>query len=162
VTVRADEFAPAEIIEELAEAVHALPEAQGPVPVHWETEDDLPRVRLDRLKVKEIVQNLVSNALKFTAEGEIRVRVGRRGDHLQIEVRDTGIGIPPEAQARVFDMFERVETPDGQRLPGVGLGLFIVHSLVGLMGGSIALRSTPGEGCVFTVELPLALDAAAA
>jgi signal transduction histidine kinase len=110
--------------------------------------------------VKEIVQNLVSNALKFTPRGEVRVSLGREGDRLHIAVRDTGLGIPPEAQARIFGMFERVERVDIAGPAGIGLGLYIVNRLVELMRGKAALESTPGAGSCFTVLLPLWLDGA--
>jgi len=161
VSLRVEEFAPEELARELADSVRALPEATNGVAVRWEIAPDLPRVRLDRLKVKEIVQNLVSNALKFTPQGEVRVILGRDGDRLRIAVRDTGVGIPPEAQARIFGMFERVEHGDGRGPAGIGLGLYIVTRLVELMHGRAGLESAPGAGSCFTVQLPLRLDQAA-
>jgi signal transduction histidine kinase len=154
VRLRLEEFAPAAVLAELADGIRALPEAHGGVPVGWAVAPDLPVVRLDRLKVKEIVQNLVSNALKFTSRGAVTVVVDRAGDGLQIAVQDTGPGIPPDAQDRIFEVFERIEVRDGQR-PGVGLGLYIVKSLVQLMEGTITLESRVGEGACFTVRLPL-------
>jgi signal transduction histidine kinase len=160
--LRADEFSAEELVADLAESVRALPEAQNGTAVHWEAAADLPRLRLDRLKVKEIVTNLVSNALKFTPRGEVRVRLGREADALSVAVEDTGLGIPPEAHARIFEMFERVEAADAVRPPGVGLGLYIVNRLVRLMGGTIEVESAPRRGSRFTVRLPLQLDGAAA
>ncbi|HJQ82540.1 MAG TPA: ATP-binding protein, partial [Candidatus Binatia bacterium] len=142
---------------DLAESVAALPEASRGVDVRWDVAGNLPPVRLDRLKVKEIVQNLVSNALKFTRAGEVKVSLGSDGERLRITVRDTGIGIPAEAQARIFDMFERVEPANGGA-PGVGLGLYIVNRLVELMRGKAALESAPGNGSCFIVQLPLRLE----
>ena len=84
--------------------------------------------------------------------------LGRDGDRLNIAVRDTGTGIPPEAQARIFEMFERVERNDGPAAAGVGLGLYIVNRLVELMRGRAALESAPGAGSCFTVELPPRLE----
>jgi signal transduction histidine kinase len=148
-------FEPAALLEEIAENVRALPEAKRGVPVHWRVPDSLAPVHLDRLKLKEIVQNLVSNALKFTRAGDVTVEAASEADALRISVRDTGPGIAAAAQARIFDMFERLESADGlQRPPGVGLGLYIVRSLVGLLGGSIGVESTPGAGTCFTVRLP--------
>jgi signal transduction histidine kinase len=157
VTLRLDEFAPAEVLRELAEDVRALPEAKSGVPVHWRISPDLPRVCLDRLKLKEIVQNLVSNALKFTTDGAVSVAVDRDAEHLRIAVRDTGRGIPPEYEGRIFDLFERVEDLGGHVTAGVGLGLYIVKSLVQLMRGRIEVASNPGRGSCFTVRLPLRL-----
>jgi signal transduction histidine kinase len=158
VPLRVEEFAPGDLAHELADGIRALPEAGRGVAVRWDVAPDLPPVRLDRLKVKEIVQNLVSNALKFTSHGEVRVSLGRDGDRLRIAVKDTGVGIPPEAQARIFGMFERVERSDGPAPAGVGLGLYIVNRLVELMRGRAALESAPGTGSCFTVQLPLRLE----
>ena len=108
------------------------------------------------LKLKEIVHNLVSNALKFTEHGEVRVRVGGADAGICIDVEDTGSGIPLEAQAQIFEMFERLES---SRAGGVGLGLYIVKNLVQLMGGTVSLASQPGRGSRFTVRLPLAVEA---
>ncbi len=159
VALQVEEFAPGELARELADSIEALPEASHGVEVRWEVAADLPRVRLDRLKVKEIVQNLVSNALKFTPAGEVHVSIGRDGDRLRIAVRDTGVGIPAESQPRIFGMFERVEDGDAARPPGAGLGLYIVSRLIELMQGRAALESAPGRGSCFTVQLPLRLEA---
>jgi len=129
------------------------------VTITWHVPDALPCVHLDRLKLKEIVQNLVSNALKFTRRGSVTVVAGAAGGALRIDVRDTGPGIPHEAQGRIFEMFERVEADGEECRPGVGLGLYSARSLVVLMGGRIAFESEPGSGSCFTVHLPLA-DAA--
>jgi signal transduction histidine kinase len=161
VRLQLEEFAPAGALHEVADGIRALPEAQTGVPVEWSVAPDLPSVRLDRLKLKEVVQNLVSNALKFTAAGSVRVRAEREGDRLRIAVTDTGVGVPREAQDRIFEVFERVEPPDGHR-PGVGLGLYIVKNLTQLMGGTIELASRPGVGSCFTVRLPLRVEDAAA
>jgi signal transduction histidine kinase len=161
ISVRADDFEAGEVLEELADSVRALPEAKTGVPIRWESDPRLPPVRLDRLKLKEIIQNLVSNALKFTPAGEVHVSLASDDEQVRIVVKDTGIGIAPEAQGRIFDMFERVESTDGRRPPGVGLGLYIVHRLVHLMQGSIEVESAPGRGSSFIVRLPLRLERAA-
>jgi signal transduction histidine kinase len=150
--LHSETFDPTAVLRELAQNVQALPEAKRGVPVRWVVAPDLPLVHLDRLKLKEIVQNLVSNALKFTREGEV---TGTDRDRLRLAVRDTGPGISRAAQATIFDMFERVEAGGtAHRPPGVGLGLYIVRSLVELMGGTIAVESAPGAGTCFTVLLP--------
>jgi signal transduction histidine kinase len=153
--VHLEEFDPNALLQELAESVAALPEAKSGVAVHWQLDEDLPPVRLDRLKLKEIVQNLASNALKFTRQGEVSVRAAREGEELRIDVRDTGPGITQAEQTRIFEMFERVEGETDRLPPGAGLGLFIVRGLVVLMGGSIEVESTPGVGSCFTVRLPM-------
>jgi signal transduction histidine kinase len=151
--VHLSEFRFVELIAELRESIGALPEADSGVAVRWESADDLPVVRLDRLKVKEIIHNLVSNALKFSTRGEVVVHIDRDGGQLRVEVDDSGCGIPLEAQARIFEMFERLEAHHGAG--GAGLGLYIVKNLVQMLGGTVTLSSEPGRGSRFTVWLPL-------
>jgi signal transduction histidine kinase len=161
--VHLETFEPAAVLREVEENVRALPEAKRGVPVRWHVPATLPAVHLDRLKLKEIVQNLVSNALKFTREGEVTVEAASDPNGIRISVRDTGPGIAATAQARIFDMFERVEaTSATHRPPGVGLGLYIVRSLVGLLGGTIGVESVLGRGTCFTVRLPAQATATAA
>ncbi len=157
-TLQVETIDPRAVLHELAENVAALPEAKSGVPIRWQVPAMLPSVRLDRLKFKEIVQNLVSNALKFTRAGTITVTAAANRDALLVAVEDTGPGIPVEAQGRVFEMFERL-SGEGEQPPGVGLGLYIVRELVALMGGTITVASTPGVGTCFTVRLPLAAAA---
>jgi signal transduction histidine kinase/CheY-like chemotaxis protein len=109
----------------------------------------------DPNRVRQILVNLVSNALKFTAAGSIKVRAARDGDDLQLEVSDTGIGIAPETAKTIFDRFSQADASTTRRYGGTGLGLAISRELAELMGGSITLTSAPGEGSVFTVRLRL-------
>jgi signal transduction histidine kinase len=160
--VNLEEFSVNAAAADVAEALRALPEGRKEIPVVWKIDQALPRVELDRLKVKQIIQNLVSNGLKYTDSGEVTVSINRQGEQLCIEVRDTGRGIPHEAQSRIFEMFERVEDLGGNPPAGVGLGLYIVKNLVDLMNGTIRLVSREGEGATFTVRLPLRLSAAKA
>jgi signal transduction histidine kinase len=153
------EFPLAELVAEVRENMNVLPAAASGVAVRWEVADDLPVARLDRLKVKEIMHNLVANALKFTQHGAVVVRVRRAEARVCIEVEDTGSGIPRDAQARIFEMFERFEPAEGPRAAGVGLGLYIVKGLVQMMGGTVTVSSEPGRGSHFTVVLPIAIVA---
>ncbi len=104
------------------------------------------------------VFNLVDNAIKYGGEGSgVTVRYGQTDDgQAKITVADTGVGIPLEAQDKIFDRFYRVEKSRSRREGGVGLGLAIVRELVDAMGGAVSLVSAPGEGSAFTVTLPLA------
>ena len=156
--VHASEFPLAELVAELRESIDALPEAANGVTVRWVNAADLPRVRLDRLKLKEIVHNLVSNALKFTERGEVVVHIGCERAGVRVDVEDTGNGISRDAQARMFHMFERLDASPGAG--GVGLGLYIVKSMTQLMGGSVSLTSEPGRGSRFTVWVPGGLEKA--
>ena len=118
------------------------------------------QLRGDGLRIEQILINLVSNAIKFTERGEVSVRV--RTDEVEeaqlrvhAEVRDTGIGIAPEAQARLFAPFTQADAGIARRFGGTGLGLSICKRLVELMGGAIGVRSQPGLGSTFWFELPL-------
>lgn len=115
----------------------------------------LPPIRSDRQKVKQIVLNLLSNALKFTPEGSVTIAAAAREREIEIVVRDTGVGIPPDAQAKVFEDFRQVDASPARGYGGTGLGLSICRRLAQMLGGSIALQSTVGKGSTFTLVLPL-------
>jgi CheY-like chemotaxis protein/anti-sigma regulatory factor (Ser/Thr protein kinase) len=110
-------------------------------------------VRSDRRLLRRLVQNLVSNALKYTPQGRILVGVRRRADRLRLEVWDTSIGIPAAKQRDVFREFERLG-PAVKSARGVGLGLSIVERLSRVLDHAISLRSEVGKGSVFAVEIP--------
>ncbi len=112
--------------------------------------------RGDPVRVRQVLQNLVSNAVKFTERGSVQVGIGHDGPQLVIRVADTGPGIPIEQQAYVFESFAQADASTTRRYGGSGLGLAICRALVHLMGGQILLDSIPGRGATFTVRLPLA------
>jgi PAS domain S-box-containing protein len=111
--------------------------------------------RGDSTRVRQILYNLVSNGLKFTHAGEVAVTVARVGDMLRLSVSDTGIGIPSERLASLFQKFEQADASTTRRYGGTGLGLAICRELAQLMGGSIAAESIPDGGTTFVVNLPL-------
>ena len=119
-------------------------------------------VRTDPVLLERIVANLVSNALRYTQQGAVLVGARRRGSDIVVEVRDSGIGIAPEQQNKVFDDFYQVNNPARDRRRGLGLGLAIVRRLAQLLGHPIELRSQPGRGTVFSVRVPRVAAAAAA
>ena len=108
--------------------------------------------RFDRLKLEQVIGNLLSNAIKYGAGKPIIVRVRGEEDWAVVEVQDHGAGIAPEDQERIFGRFERAST--GHKQASLGLGLYIVRSLVDAHGGSVRLRSQPGRGSTFTVAIP--------
>lgn len=120
----------------------------------------------DSLRIRQIVYNLVSNAIKFTPAGHVSVKVRsstpKNGElTLLFQVLDTGIGIPDHQQARLFEAFSQADTSISRRFGGSGLGLSIVKQLVTLMGGTISLESTTGKGSSFVIRLPLRLQSGA-
>ena len=123
--------------------------------------DDLPpAVEGDSTRVRQVLTNLLSNAVKFTESGFVRLRVERLPSpaptcSLRISVEDSGIGITPENQARLFQPFVQADTSTTRRFGGTGLGLSIVKQLLAMMNGSIRVDSEAGEGSTFTVELAL-------
>ncbi len=110
----------------------------------------------DPTRVRQILYNLISNALKFTEAGEIRVTVARQDDALRFQVADTGIGIAPEPLTKLFRRFEQADASTSRRYGGTGLGLAICRQLTELMGGEIGVESEIGKGATFTVTVPLA------
>lgn len=123
---------------------------------------DLPAEMIGDVRwINQIVYNLVTNAVKFTDRGSVTVSIQRLNQQRwTIEVQDSGIGIRPDVQARIFEPFYRVSDPDVQDIPGSGIGLSIVRQLTEALGGQLTLKSTPGQGSTFTVELPLHLQKA--
>ena len=119
------------------------------------------RARGDATRVRQVLSNLISNALKFTEAGEVAVSVARRGGTVEIEVRDTGIGIAPADMVRLFEKFEQADASTTRRYGGSGLGLAICRQLVELMDGWITATSAEGAGATFTVTLRLPLVAPA-
>ena len=114
----------------------------------------LPMVSLDPGLFGRVVTNLLGNAIKFTDEGGVEVWARHDGDQLVLEVSDTGIGIDPETQDRIFNPFQQASEGHDRSHEGNGLGLAIVRDVVGLMGGEVAVESVPGEGSRFCVSLP--------
>jgi PAS domain S-box-containing protein len=147
-------------ISELARGAHgaftAIANKKG-LSFALEVEPDARGVyRGDSTRVRQILYNLVSNGLKFTEAGEVTVTVSRAGSMLRLSVADTGIGIPPDRLASLFQKFEQADASTTRRYGGTGLGLAICRELAQLMGGAISARSDPGRGATFVVTLPLA------
>jgi signal transduction histidine kinase len=123
--------------------------------------DPLPPSVGDRDRIAQVLDNLISNALKFTpGGGHVEVRLCTEGDDARLDVADTGVGVPPEEQARLFDRFFRASNATTRAVPGVGLGLMIVRAIVAAHGGTISVASEVDAGTTFTVRLPLQAAAA--
>jgi signal transduction histidine kinase len=149
---------PADLVSH-AHAIMTPLAAQKNLSLEIEVADDLPPTILtDADRFNQILSNLMDNAIKFTDEGGVKVRLYRAdAEHWALRVSDTGGGIPPDAQSRIFDAFWQVDGSSTRRVNlGVGLGLAIVRQLAEAMGGSIAVESEPGAGTAFTVTLPFA------
>jgi PAS domain S-box-containing protein len=116
----------------------------------------VPSIRSDRQKVKQIVLNLLSNALKFTPAGSVKMTASfdKRARQVAISVKDTGVGIPFADQAKVFEDFRQLDSSPARGYGGTGLGLSICRRLANILGGSIGLESEPGKGSTFTLWLP--------
>jgi len=112
-------------------------------------------VTADRQRLERVVSNLVTNAVKFTDRGDVRVEVERGERHLRVHVIDTGIGVAPEHRERLFEEFFQVDNAERNRSKGFGLGLAIARRLARQMGGDVTVESSPGHGSRFTLTLPL-------
>jgi PAS domain S-box-containing protein len=152
-------FDPRAPIQDVSELLAASAQRKG-LEIASLIQHDVPRGVLgDPLRLRQVLMNLVGNAIKFTERGEVslsatrEVREGR--EWLRVEVRDTGIGISNEARARLFGAFEQADGSTTRRFGGTGLGLAISKKLVGLMGGVIGVESTPGAGSTFWFAIPI-------
>jgi signal transduction histidine kinase len=152
--VRREQFAVDALLDDVRIAV--APYERPEVALSFRAEPDFPPLHTDRLKLKEVVTNLVTNALKYTPVGSVAVDVRRPGEDgvVEVVVRDTGIGIPPDRRAEMFELFTRGPEADASCTPGVGLGLYIVRRLLDLLGGDIRVESATGAGSTFTVRVP--------
>ncbi len=122
----------------------------------FEEPENLPPLYTDEGKVSQILRNFISNALKFTEAGEVRVTAshGQEGSTVVFSVADTGIGIAPEDQERIFEEFTQIDHPLQRTQKGTGLGLPLTRKLATLLGGRVGLRSTEGVGSTFWAEIP--------
>ncbi|WP_322846973.1 sensor histidine kinase [Pseudomonas sp. B33.4] len=124
----------------------------------FEEPGGLPRLYTDDKKLAQILRNFISNSLKFTTRGEVRVSARLEGvDKIRFAVSDTGIGIAAELHGALFEDFSQVDSPLQKRLRGTGLGLSLCKRFAALLGGEVGLESTPGVGSTFFVVIPLAI-----
>jgi PAS domain S-box-containing protein len=142
------------LLREVAGRIEPLARTKG-LDFQLELPPGRPIVETDPAKVRQIVGNLVSNAVKFTEHGRVTLSAKLEDTELLITVSDTGIGITPEQEKRLFDPFWQVEQGTTRRVGGTGLGLSISLRLAKLLGGEITVQSTPGQGSTFSLRLPL-------
>ena len=162
--VSRSEIALAPFVASIIDQTQSLATQKG-LALHYEVAPDTGNVETDAEKLRQILLNLVSNAIKFTEKGSVNIRVsnlaavsagkhGQTHDQIVFEVRDTGIGIEPAQQKRIFEEFYQADSTSTRKYGGTGLGLSIVQKLTDLLGGTIELESQPGEGTIFRVILP--------
>ena len=141
-----------EVMEELQGVI-----AQAPASVHVTLPATVPKLKSDRQKLKQILVNLLSNALKYTKQGrvEIMAEIQPARGRLVLRVKDSGVGIAPEDHARIFEPFQQAKRVIARPQGGTGLGLAISRRLARMLGGDISLQSALGEGATFSVDIPL-------
>jgi signal transduction histidine kinase len=142
------------LVETIGEGCTRLPRHDG-VTLEWPSAVPELAITTDPRKVTVVLRNLVGNALKFTDTGTVRLDIAVDHDAVVLRVEDTGIGIRPEDQERVFEMFRQADGSDSRRYGGIGLGLHIVRRFVEQLGGRVDVQSELGSGAVFTVTLPV-------
>jgi signal transduction histidine kinase len=155
------EFSIAELCRDLIDFVRPLADKRNQT-LETRLADDLPRCRSDSGKIKQILYNLLSNAVKFTPTGgAISLSVDRDGDlFVRLVVRDTGPGIAESQRQAIFEKFHQLDSSQTREHAGTGLGLAITKELVQMLGGTIELESTAGEGASFMVKLPILTERA--
>ncbi|EGF91638.1 mmoS [Asticcacaulis biprosthecium C19] len=139
-----------ELMQEVADLLEVQAHAKG-LFLTVDTDDDMPLMLLDEVRMRQILINLAGNAVKFTGDGGVTIALHWRGDRLQVTVTDTGPGISPEGHKRLFKRFSQVDHTTN----GTGLGLMICKQLVELMGGRIGVESSPGNGSMFWFDIPV-------
>ncbi len=151
-----------EMLVELDASMRPMAELKG-LQLRTQVQPGVPRaIRSDRVRLHQILRNLLSNALKFTEQGEVSLSISyepldRDDGHAQLSftVRDSGIGIAAEQHEQIFQAFQQIDGSTSRRFGGTGLGLAITRKLVEALGGEVNLQSTPGQGSCFTVRLPV-------
>ncbi|HKY09323.1 MAG TPA: ATP-binding protein, partial [Candidatus Binatia bacterium] len=138
------------------------------ISMHWHHEPNLPPLKTDRRKLRQILDNLIGNAVKFTDTGDVTITASMvqapsgisspknstGTGWIEFQVDDTGVGIPPDRLSRVFDRFYQVDSSETRRFGGVGMGLYIAKKFVDALGGTIKVVSTEGKGSSFKVAVP--------
>jgi adenylate cyclase len=155
--MHAAEFDLMDTVVEIVNTIRPLADQNGNE-IEVVSQDENARLFTDEMKFRQSLLNLMSNACKFTRQGKVSVAIARETQDdvecVKIDVRDTGIGIAPEHMHKLFQEFSQVDPSQARKYGGTGLGLAISRKLCRMMGGNIAVESTPGKGSVFTMTLP--------
>jgi signal transduction histidine kinase/CheY-like chemotaxis protein len=154
IEVRATEFEVANLFSALRGMLRPLLVSRS-LSLVFEDADGLPPMFSDEGKISQILRNFISNALKYTESGEVRVSATVVRNAIRFSVADTGIGIAPEDQERIFEEFTQIDNPMQRTHKGTGLGLPLVRKLATLLGGTVEVRSTAGVGSTFSAEIPI-------
>jgi signal transduction histidine kinase len=139
------------------ESDYAMVSKEKNLAVNWHVPGNLPAVTCDRIKLRQVIINLVNNAIKFTDEGSVDIAFQSIADEpfFEISVADTGIGMDEEFLPHIFDKFRQIDNSTTRNYAGTGLGLYLVKGFLTLLGGSIEVKSKIGEGTIFTVRIPV-------
>jgi signal transduction histidine kinase len=149
------------LVAGLEKTVASFPVRRLGVDFRVTVDGDVGSIRTDRYRLEQILLNFLTNAFKHTEHGSVTVSVAFASLHaLRFSVADTGKGIAPEKKEKLFQQFGQVSAEDSSALGGFGLGLYLTKMLAHLLGGSVGFESTLGEGSVFWVQLPVAMDSA--
>jgi signal transduction histidine kinase len=153
--VSSEPFDAEEVVQFVAEAARLRVDKERPIAV--DVSPDLPRVYGDADRTRQVLSNLVDNAVKYSPEdSRVLIRVDAENEHVRFSVSDEGLGIPLNEQERIFEKFYRLDPHHRRGVGGSGLGLYICRELVRSMNGRIFVESDPGRGATFAFELPVA------
>lgn len=148
-------IAVADAVAEVSRLLQPLATGKG-LTLHNRVITEMPLVKADLDRLKQILHNLIGNAIKFTDNGTVTISADRHSDRIEIHIQDTGVGIPADRLERIFEPFEQADGSSGRRFGGAGLGLSIARQLVEAHGGALSVQSTVGKGSRFSFSLPIA------
>jgi len=149
-----EDYSVTDMVNTVMAATESLARAKG-LQLESAVSPGLPMGRGDARRLSQVLLNLVGNAIKFTDQGKVEIRAARAGEFFELAVVDTGFGIAPEDQKRIFDEFQQVDNTSTRKKGGTGLGLSISRKIVELHGGSITVESEVGKGSIFKVTVPI-------
>ena len=154
VEITKESFSLTQVIDQVAESLRPLAEQKG-LSLFAKVDPDVDVVANDERRVRQVLINLVNNAVKFTEAGEVNIVCRKQGAHVEVRVTDTGIGIREEDMDKLFKPFQQIDTGTSRRYDGTGLGLSVCKRILGMMGGAIHVESQLGKGSTFAFTLPL-------